>query len=39
MEAILAKSSTVTGIKKKVGEWATKKGIKGNYKRQNRLVI
>ena len=38
MEAILAKTADVKGFKKKVGKWATKKGIKGNYRRQSRLV-
>ena len=38
MEAIQAKVASVKGFKKKVGKWATKKGIKGNYRRQSRLV-
>ena len=38
MEAIQAKTADVKGFKKKVGKWATKKGIKGNYRRQSRLV-
>ena len=38
MEAIQAKAVGVKGFKKKVGKWATKKGIKGNYRRQSRLV-
>lgn len=36
MEHIQAKSSGIKGLKKKVGKWANKRGIKGNYKRQSK---
>lgn len=36
MEGIQEKSSHVKGLKRKVGKWAAKKGIKGNYRRQSR---
>ena len=38
MEGIQAKFSNIKGIKKKVGQWANRRGVKGNYKRQNRLA-
>ena len=39
MEGIQAKFAHVNPIKRKVGQWANKKGIKGNYRRQSRFVI
>lgn len=38
MEGIKAKYAHVNPIRKKVGKWANKMGIQGNYRRQSRSV-
>ena len=37
MERMQEKIAHIKGIKKKVTKWSMKKGLKGNFRRQNRL--